>query len=316
MNFERSGKRQRPAMIALFWFVGIVLILPGARWVTAQDLSKEANPPVKTPAPVNDAWSPMATRAQAAHPNADVVVHAEVATVRRYNGLQALTRIVKEDDATKEHAAAILNASLDNAAGQGSRVIVVDDQVVARASKSAHKKIEAELERIAAYGFKQQTVISTRVCSMPKSLFDQLRIEWQLHRTEQKQMPLVTATLDQKRVAAAMKLIQEDAAGNIMMAPRVTTFNGQRADIETGVQRPFVVTGTGNPENNVADATQAWIGRLEFEGMRLSVCSVTNAGKTELEINLSLSKIKAVNDFTFSVADDQTMTVQVPEVLQ
>ena len=50
--------------------------------------------------------------------------------------------------------------------------------------------------------------------------------------------------------------------------------------------------------------------------MKLSVRPVSEGENTDLEIELKLSKIKDVNDFTFAVAKDQTMTVQVPDVIE
>ena len=243
MKFDGTKNAKRPWIAALFWLVGVVLVLPGAQWVTAQEDS-DGNPQAfRPPVPVSDAWSRHPRPALAADSVSDLIVYAEPVTVRRYDASKTLAKIRIEDQASKEQASAILNASLDNVAGEAGRVIVLDDLVVARASDTSHIKIQAELERIAAFGFTQQTVISTRICSMSKSLFDQLQIEWELERTEGKQKPLVTATLDHAAMSAAIELIQNDTAGNIMMAPKVTTFNGQKADVETGVQRPFVVRG-------------------------------------------------------------------------
>jgi len=103
----------------------------------------------------------------------------------------------------------------------------------------------------------------------------------------------------------AVEKIQQNEMANLMMAPKVTTFNGRTATIETGVQRPFVVGGDPDGTAEI---------RTEHEGIMLSVEPLHQGGHTRMDIGFSLSTIKDVNAFTFGASGNRTMTVEVPRV--
>jgi type II secretory pathway component GspD/PulD (secretin) len=123
-------------------------------------------------------------------------------------------------------------------------------------------------------------------------------------------IPVLVTVLTDEQTGRFVEAVQESASSNVLSAPKVTMLNGQRAQIFSGVQRPFVVgvkersDGGFEPQVRIAD-----------EGFDLSLHTELVEGQdgVDLAAALELSDIQDVQEFSTKVAG-KDLTVQVPSV--
>ena len=122
--------------------------------------------------------------------------------------------------------------------------------------------------------------------------------------------PVRVTTLTPAQEAQFIQAAQGDSRSNIMFAPKVTLFNGQRATISDLVQRPFVIGlkkqegGQLHPRIKAID-----------EGRNLTLRPVVSASGDEISLKglFELSQIVDVNLFTTPVAGKEAV-IQIPRV--
>ncbi len=143
------------------------------------------------------------------------------------------------------------------------------DKLIISETGREHKRIIQQLEVLREFGDKQITV-EIRFLTVPDAFFDQLgpgflkeaessgaqvnlNIETIFNQPESSKSPFQAATattvyspaaaimLSEKSVFHLMQVAQAGARSNILMAPKVTVFNGQHVEIGDSVQLPFVV---------------------------------------------------------------------------
>ena len=126
----------------------------------------------------------------------------------------------------------------------------------------------------------------------------------------QEHVPMMTKVLSPAETKRFLQHAQGDARSKIMSAPKVTLFNGQRAQVVSGVQRPFV---TGLKQRG--DGTVAPQVEIVEEGFKLSLAvEITeHHAATDVAADLDLSDVKEVQTFSTTMIGKE-VTVQVPRV--
>lgn len=133
---------------------------------------------------------------------------------------------------------------------------------------------------------------------------------------QQGSQPLIAARVSDAQLQKFIQRAQSDARSNVLMAPKVTLFNGQSGTISSGGQRPFVT----NVEFRGRNALQPVVDVVE-ERLSIMVQPVVRA-RSELELTFELrgSKLKAVEVANLPIRyPDQPntkVTVQVPLVVE
>jgi hypothetical protein len=111
--------------------------------------------------------------------------------------------------------------------------------------------------------------------------------------------------------------VQSDVRSNIMMAPKVTMFNGQRGLISDCVQRPFV-TDVFEVKGEQATALQPKISVFEDGWKFLIKTSVTAEEQVKLQMVFTHSSVDAVKLANLPNArgndPQERVTIQVPTV--
>ena len=131
--------------------------------------------------------------------------------------------------------------------------------------------------------------------------------------TRTKAYPTFIGNLDDRGTRQLVKFSKSRAAVDIVQAPTITMFPGQRATVNDGSLRPFVVS-----VKKVADGTdtafQPVIQLLE-DGAKIAIKADTQAGKVKLSGDIAFSKILGVESFAYPSTDPDgsSVTIQVPE---
>ena len=125
-------------------------------------------------------------------------------------------------------------------------------------------------------------------------------------------IPVRVAVLTEAQVAHFIRMAQSDARSNIMYAPKVTVFNGQRATVSDIVQRPFVI---GLQKNENAEL-QPKIKVID-DGRKLTFRTVISDEGSEINLKglIELSQIVDVNLYTTRIAGKER-TIQIPRVIR
>ena len=122
----------------------------------------------------------------------------------------------------------------------------------------------------------------------------------------EKRLPVMFEIMDDGRASEVIQELQSDAKVNVLSAPKVTTFNGQVAEISSCSQRPFVVgVKDGEPQVRVVD-----------EGLMMRFCPIRGKDAIiRLDLFMTLSTIRDVETTTIPAGKGQTVTrLQVPVV--
>jgi beta-lactamase regulating signal transducer with metallopeptidase domain len=122
--------------------------------------------------------------------------------------------------------------------------------------------------------------------------------------------PVFVVPLTERQVKRITEIVQADARANLMFAPKVTLFNGQKALVSDAVQRPFVVGLEKQP-------SQAIKPRVEVveEGTKISLRTVLKADRQHIQLTglIDLTSIIDVGVASAS-AVGENLVVQVPRV--
>ena len=128
--------------------------------------------------------------------------------------------------------------------------------------------------------------------------------------------PLLGAKITESQARQFVVTSLQDARSNIMLAPKVTLFNGQSAQIMDETQHPFV-TGVRPIAGTNASALEPIIDVLP-EGVRVQIRGdVSEDERLSMQCILTLSEVGEVGlaNLPLEQADDQRslVTVQVPQ---
>lgn len=125
-------------------------------------------------------------------------------------------------------------------------------------------------------------------------------------------IPVRVAVLTKAQETQFIRMAQSDARSNILYAPKVTVFNGQRATVSDIVQRPFVI---GLQKNENAEL-QPKIKVID-DGRKLTFRTVISDEGSEVNLKglIELSQIVDVNLYTTQIAGKER-TIQIPRVIR
>ncbi|MCA9031375.1 MAG: hypothetical protein KDA66_11230, partial [Planctomycetaceae bacterium] len=212
-----------------------------------------------------------------------------------------------------------------------------DGQWVAaiEATEEGHQRVGAIIQAWNRSG-PGQVCVEMRITTSDKNIVEELGLSWDRiisqplgakeRKTEQpasgaapqasavssveKQVPMLIRMLDDQEMRRFIKVAQSDVQTSIMMAPKVTLFNGQTATIFSGVQRPFV-TGLGPaPDGTIKPQLE-----IISEGFQVDLQTVITPEltATDLSLNLELSSVDEVETYSMKL-QGKDVTVQVPSV--
>lgn len=214
------------------------------------------------------------------------------------------------------------------------RVSLDGNTLTVTASDSAHAEIVRNLAAWEQSGL-AQICVETRFLSSPEDIASALGISWQYlegfsdedgeeplvegngstptvraKAAVEDYLPIAVAKLTEKQAHALVQTAQSHPVANVLQAPKVTMFNGQRAIILDRTQTPFVV-GIREEQTGAQHAKVAVID----EGIKLDLRTVqsSNAAKVELEARIELSQIKEVGTASTMLNGSPT-TIQIPRV--
>ena len=139
---------------------------------------------------------------------------------------------------------------------------------------------------------------------------------FQVHQGMIQSCPVFDSTITDEQADQLVELAQADRRSNIMFAPKVTMFNGQKGSIQDLTQKPFVTNmrlagDTGSKMEPVVE--------MVGEGTQIELMTdVTEKMDIELQAIVNLSQIQKVElaNLPFASPDnpERNVTVQVPSV--
>lgn len=122
----------------------------------------------------------------------------------------------------------------------------------------------------------------------------------------EQQSPLFIERLDDDEVRQLLRTTEGDARSNILLAPKVTLFDGQTAQIQDAVSRPYVV-GITSGEDGFTPQTETI-----SEGTHLVVRAVMQSDdQVRLDLRARLSDVK---ETLVANAGPPNVQIQVPTV--
>lgn len=124
--------------------------------------------------------------------------------------------------------------------------------------------------------------------------------------TIEKHAPLKYTVLTSERVKEYWKKLADHPQSNILIAPKVVTFNGRSASVQSLTQRPFVVgfDDSGKPKL-----------RLVNDGIEIELRPVLREGEVRLESVVRLSEVRSVSTAEYAGRNgEKIQKVQIPEV--
>lgn len=214
----------------------------------------------------------------------------------------------------------------------------LNDSIAVRHTAAGHQRVAEMLKAMTRFGF-GQIAIEVRVMTMPSELAKELNIPWQLvdrdngavkpvgwvdshgeapfqektvsaaAYTVEKELPSLYAQVSPKQAASLLGKVSRDRDASILQAPRVTIFNGQRAQIADTIGRPYVVG-----MKNVATSPEPRI-RVVEEGWRVSLRAIERNDSVWLECETKFSSLRNVENRDLPIkVNGKAVTLQIPEV--
>jgi len=207
-------------------------------------------------------------------------------------------------------------------------------QLVVRAAESQHKELQRLLP-LWEHGFNIQHIVECRVLTSPQDLSELVGETWKpmkspmsleqsdvldsgnptevqvvAYSVVEQYLPMIASVMKKEKVRQVLQTVQANARSNAMMSPKVTTFNGQQANIFSGTQRPFV-TSVSPDQNGVLKPDITVVN----EGIGMDILSTSRNGQEQIEVEaqIKLSEIQDVNTFT-TKWKGKDVTVQMPTV--
>jgi beta-lactamase regulating signal transducer with metallopeptidase domain len=130
--------------------------------------------------------------------------------------------------------------------------------------------------------------------------------EFSVRAVVEKEVPVISGSLDDELAREVINIISSDKRSNIMFAPKVSAFDGQQVTISNCVQRPFVVSmKDGEP-----------VIRIHAEGTLIHLQMLPNEKEgVDLDFKVQVNDIKDVETFTYTDKElEKDFTVQIPIV--
>ncbi len=210
---------------------------------------------------------------------------------------------------------------------------VIDSETIkALLTDQEHEKVQAELARIEKFGL-EQLVIETRIITIPAEDLKQIVLDWKSdsaqmdHDNDQEspnkaasavgksfRPPFLVAEINKDQLLKITNQLQSNKNSNILSAPRVSLFNGMRAQITDATLRPFVTGLNKKAENSPGQPVVSVVPEgLSFECRP----EILIDSRVTLNVQVGLSQIRRVDELTFRTnnqAENEGVTLQVPDV--
>ena len=213
--------------------------------------------------------------------------------------------------------------------GTAEAAFSTDGVLQVRASPSGHGRLAAALESVRQYGL-HEFVVETQVLQIMDQEFRQLPVEWnyssvldgeqQLPQeggfgqifdqatgafvgasvTRTQQRTVMTQTLDDAQVAEMRKPLKDKS----ILAPKVTLIEGQTAQVQSVVTRPFVV-GIQGVKAQIRTYDDGW--KIDLQP------AIGQTGQVRLQGKFARTEITRV-DTTKIIRGGREVTLQVPEI--
>ena len=348
MRLGHGCRRRTPWWCWLVALLAAAAALPGAAFVAAKEKpAKPKAPPTWAATTAAPAAEPQA----AALPEVD----ASPRVTRVYQVRDLLQKVAEELKLDEATARDDLRGNVIGFARLKDPQLRWDGKkLVATHTEAQHEQIAAALAQLREFGLRQVTLY-VQMISGPPELFERIPVQWstadsvlppsvaatsgvqaafdfrplalpvvttpgqswtQATSVVEKSMPVLYAQLEMPQVRDLIRGMQKDKSANILQAPKITVFNGQRATVMDATQRPFVVgVKAAAGEAGAAGKFEPQI-RIVSEGTTLRMRPVL-AGKDRmrLEYEFTLASIRSVETAKIPQGGGhKPLTVQVPEV--
>lgn len=275
--------------------------------------------------------------------------NAEPLLLRTYDLTSAIARLRQDDPRIQIPAAAVaLQQSLQAVLGFGdgtpaiepgssapprSRSEIMGTHLVVRASSSQHAAIEELLNRWTQHG-QRQVSHEVRLLTTPLSLKSLLKVAGgqvlnggtsggtsqtlsagslsDSQAWTQQSTPFYTQVLSKAESYAVIQRLQSDPRSNLMFCPKVTTFDGVSATIQSGMTRPFVTAVETHDDGAVSPRFT-----MTQEGIELKLQSLIDEDgrSSNLHLHWLQSELTDV-ELLETRSGERTVTLQIPHVSQ
>lgn len=232
--------------------------------------------------------------------------------LRTYDVTEVLERI-RELEPEGDAEQILMRASRAVASGRGMRI--EGGRLIAEVAASQHEALTWMLDAW-RLGGPQQIVVELRIMNADLSFTSS--INWVAARIGNLEQhgpgPVIAARITEDQLRQVVRSLLGDRRGNIMMAPKVTVFNGQSATIADVAQRPFVTNVEPQEDGSLKPMVEV------FEsGLKVMLRPVTTGnGTVELTFDLQVLGIDQVAmanlPFRHTMGPHSNITVQVPIV--
>ena len=196
-----------------------------------------------------------------------------------------------------------------------SGVMRIDnDRLIAEATAARHQALKRMLDAWRVGG-PRQILVELRVIQADLKLASS--IDWVVDRIREidhRGQPVIVARATDKQLRHFIQRVQADGDNNILLAPKVTLFNGQSATIADLSRRPFVTAVEPQEDGSLQPVIE-----LFEDGFKIMLHPVTTGdGTVNLTFDLRSSNTHEVAmanlPFRHPQAPHPLVTIQVPTV--
>lgn len=340
------------AVVAAVTLPGAAIITAGDEPKKAEEKRIEKSDlPQKSPA-MYSTWTPSPAKPASSSPPGQTPTHGKEQAVETHTYLahDALTRIQQDLRDTEPGTKQLLEQLLRSIArcdGQEPRFIWAEDQLVAQHTSDGHKRIASGLEFFAQNGAQQLRFEIFVISGHPNSV-DKLHSDWEVMAPDlpelqpgnllpspklppeiirsthagsptasvaeviEKQKPALFAVLEQEKADSILDAVRADRKLLIVTAPKVVTFTGQPAIIQSISQRPFVVGFKKTQANDYEPQI-----RVVPSGWDMQLLPLPHSkDHVRLECQLELSDIRSVEEHKLKLNPKrEPLVIQIPETV-
>lgn len=267
---------------------------------------------------LTDAAPPSAPRPPAIHlPAADLTVVKSRDTdegptsLRTYDVAEVLERIREMESG--DDAELVLTALYPGMAPSPA-MRLEGGNLIAELTERRHQELSRALDAWRIGGPRQIT-IEIRIIRANLSLAASIDWAAKINDLEQRgSRPMVATRIREDQLRRFVRGVSADSGGELLMAPKVTVFNGRTATIASLVQRPFVTGIEPREDGSLQPVTE-----LYDDGYKVTLQPATTGdGAIDLTFDLQTSTIGEVAlanlPFRHPQAPYPNVTVQVPSV--
>jgi len=291
MKLRQGSRKRTPWTYWLIVAVIAAIVLPGGAFVAAKGKRKRKNQDRAKPAQVKQ-------EEKSASPT----------TTKKYRVDDIVQRLQKDADLTNEEAKKELEGWLMPIGQADSPLPECSwrrELLVVQNTETGHLEFSKSIKRLREFGFLQVT-ISSHVLTGD--------IDMQKLQKQFAQANAETAAgfllLDDNELFTFMSEFSGEPRNNSMTFPKITLFNGQKANITDAMQRPFIIAveelknGGSKPQIEVAEAGTT----LELEA------TVAPDDNVQLGFSVNISAIKRIEITHIHRPNGRLVELEIPTI--